>query len=236
MNQTSNHIVLITGTTRGLGKAIAEHFLKTGSLVIGCARTKATLSHPQYVHHLVDLGDSNAIENFFFSIKKELTHLDVLINNAGIAKMNAFALTPIDSMQNMLSINVQGTFHFCQKSIGLLRKSQHPRIINMSSVAVPLRIEGEAVYAASKSAIETLTRILAKELGNFHITCNAIGPSPIATDLIRNVPQKKIDRLIQQQAVKKMATAADIIHLIDFLVHPESDMITGQVIYLGGIS
>lgn len=236
MKLTPDHIVLVTGTTRGLGKSIAEHFLNNGSTVIGCARTKATFFHPQYVHNIVDIGDSKEIENFFFFIKKELTHLDVLVNNAGIAMMNAFALTPIDSMQKMFSINVQGTFYFCQKSIGLLRKSRHPRIINMSSVAVPLRIEGEAVYAASKSAIETLTRILAKELGNFHITCNAIGPSPIATDLIRNVPREKIDRLIQQQAVKKMATAADIIHLIDFLVHPDSDMITGQVIYLGGIS
>jgi 3-oxoacyl-[acyl-carrier protein] reductase len=231
-----NHIALISGTTRGIGRAIAEHLLAMGSVVIGCGRTKATLSHPQYIHHELDLGDPEAVEDFFFEVRGEVTHLDALINNAGIAKMNAFALTPVESVQNIFAVNVYSTFYLSQKAIGLLRRSPHPRIINMSSVAVPLRLEGEAAYAASKSAVEMLTRIIAKELSNFHITCNAIGPSPIATDLIRGVPQDKINRLIQRQAIAKMATVADVIHLVDFLLHPASDMITGQIIYLGGIS
>lgn len=228
--------ILITGTTRGLGKAMAEYFLAHGNTVIGCARTDATILHSQYQHHILDITSAEAIVDFFFSLRKDLKHLDVLINNAGVAKMNAFATTPLESVQKIFAVNVNGTFLFCQKAIGLLRKSLHPRIINMSSVAVPLRLEGEAVYAASKSAVETLTRILAKELGNFNITCNAVGPSPIATDLIKGVGREKIDRLIQQQAIPKMATVDDLVHLVDFLSHPASGMITGQVIYLGGIS
>ncbi len=228
--------VLITGTTRGLGKAMAEHFLTAGASVIGCGRTAQTVTHPRYQHHILDIASIEAVSDFFFALRKELQHLDVLINNAGIARMNAFAMTPMDSVQEIFSVNVNGTFLFCQKAIGLLRKSPHPRIINMSSVAVPLRLEGEAVYAASKSAVEMLTRIIAKELGGFNITCNAIGPSPIATDLIRGVDRDKIAGLIQQQAIKKMATVDDVIHLVDFLCQPASSMITGQIIFLGGVS
>ena len=227
---------LITGTSRGLGKAMAEHFLALGATVVGCARTEKAISHPQYQHHILDVTSAEAVADFFFELRKDLGHLDVLINNAGVAKMNAFAMTPFESVQKIFSVNVTGTFLFCQKALGLLRKAQHPRIINMSSVAVPLRLEGEAVYAASKSAVETLTRIIAKEFGGFHITCNAIGPSPIATDLIKGVGPEKIARLIQQQSIKKMATVDDVVHLADFLAQPASSMITGQVIYLGGIS
>ena len=204
--------------------------------MIGCARTEATLSHPLYSHYKVDIESPKEVSSFFFAIKKEQSHIDVLINNAGIANMNAFATTPIESVQKMFSVNVHGTFLFSQKAISLLRKSKHPRIINMSSIAVPFRLEGEAVYAASKSAVEMLTRIMAKELSIFNITCNAIGPSPIATDLIKGVPEKKIERLVKRQAISQMATAADVIHIIDFLIHPASDAISGQVIYLGGIS
>lgn len=228
--------ILITGTTRGLGKAMAEHFLAMGETVIGCGRTTQAISHPHYHHYILDLASTEAIDDFFFALRKDVNHLDVLINNAGIAKMNAFAMTPIESVQKIFSVNVHATFLFCQKAVGLLRKAKHPRIINMTTVAVPLQLEGEAAYAASKSAVETLTRIIAKELGSFHITCNAIGPSPINTDLIRGVGQDKIASLIQRQAIKRMATVDDVIHLADFLSQPASSMITGQVIYLGGIS
>ncbi|MDP5052350.1 MAG: SDR family oxidoreductase, partial [Congregibacter sp.] len=116
----------------------------------------------------------------------------------------------------------------------LLRRSAHARIVNFSTVAVPLRLEGEALYAASKSAVETLTRIIAKEYGAHGITCNAVGPSPIATALIAGVPKHKIDALINEQAIPKMATEADVINAVKFFLSPDSSMITGQILYLGG--
>lgn len=234
MTQARN--ILITGSSRGLGRALAEHYLNNGDNIYGCARSEGTIEHDNYFHYQVDIASPEDVSNLFFSLRKEIRHLDAIINNAGIASMNAFALTPVESFQKIFNINVQGTFLFCQKAFGLLKRSPHPRIINMSTVAVPLQLEGESIYAASKSAVETLTRIIAKEYGSFGITCNAIGPSPIDTALIKGVAKDKIDTLIKRQAVKKMATEEDVINLSDFFLRPESNMISGQVIYIGGIS
>ena len=234
MSQARN--ILITGSSRGLGKALAEHYLNKGDNVYGCARSAGTIEDDNYFHYQVDIASPEDVNNLFFSLRKEIRQLDAIINNAGIASMNAFALTPVDSFQKIFDINVQGTFLFCQKAFGLLKRSPHPRIINMSTVAVPLQLEGESIYAASKSAVETLTRIIAKEYGSFGITCNAIGPSPIDTALIKGVGKDKIAKLIKRQAIQKMATEEDVINLADFFLRPESKMISGQVIYIGGVS
>lgn len=234
MSQARN--ILITGSSRGLGKALAEHYLNRGDNVYGCARSEGTIEHDNYYHYQVDIASPEDVNNLFFSLRKEIKQLDAIINNAGVASMNAFALTPVESFQKIFDINVQGTFLFCQKAFGLLKRSPHPRIINMSTVAVPLQLEGESIYAASKSAVETLTRIIAKEYGGFGITCNAIGPSPIDTALIKGVAKDKIAKLIKRQAVQKMATEEDVINLADFFLRPESNMISGQVIYIGGVS
>jgi 3-oxoacyl-[acyl-carrier protein] reductase len=101
---------------------------------------------------------------------------------------------------------------------------------------VPLRLEGEAVYAASKSALETFTRIAAREVAPFGITCNAVGPCPIKTTLTAGVPDQKIQAIIDQQAVRRWAVPADVVNVIEFFLRPESSMITGQVVYLGGVS
>ncbi|MEJ2681994.1 MAG: SDR family NAD(P)-dependent oxidoreductase [Gammaproteobacteria bacterium] len=226
---------LITGCSRGLGLAMTEHLLAQGYRVFGCARGESPTEHERYTHFRVDVTDEHAVTQLFRQLRTETKTLTALINNAGIASMNAFALTPSETARRILNVNVEGTMLFCQKALGLLKRAKHPRIVNFTTVAVPLNLAGEAVYAASKSAVETLTRILAKEYGSFSITCNAIGPSPIDTALIRNVPSAKIEALLQQQAVQQKATSADVINLLDFYLRPESDMISGQIVYLGGI-
>lgn len=110
------------------------------------------------------------------------------------------------------------------------------RIINFATVATPLRLEGEAIYAASKAAIVNLTQICAKELSEFGITVNALAPTPIPTDLIKNVPKNKINALLNQQAIKRFGKFDDVLNVIEFYLNEKSDFITGQVIYLGGIN
>jgi 3-oxoacyl-[acyl-carrier protein] reductase len=227
--------ILITGSSRGLGQAMAEHLLDQGHRVFGCARGQASINHPQYYHFEADVTDEASVGELFMALRKITKSLDALINNAGIASMNAFALTPAKTAKAIFDVNVHGTFLFCQKALVFLKKTEHPRIVNFSTVAVPLDLQGEALYAASKSAVESLTRILAKEYGAYGITCNAIGPSPIDTALIKNVPEQKIQALLDRQAVKQKANASDVINLLDFFLQSSSDLISGQVIYLGGI-
>jgi 3-oxoacyl-[acyl-carrier protein] reductase len=113
---------------------------------------------------------------------------------------------------------------------------KYGRIVNFTTVATALRLEGEAIYAASKAAVITLTQVLAREFAPYNITVNAIGPTPIETDLIRSVPSEKIDALIQRQAIRRLGVFSDVSNVIDFFIQPESSFVTGQVVFLGGIS
>jgi 3-oxoacyl-[acyl-carrier protein] reductase len=134
-----------------------------------------------------------------------------------------------------LETNFIGTFLLCREAAKLMRKRKFGRIVNLASVAVPLKLEGEAVYAASKAAILSFTQIAAKELAPFGITVNAVGPTPIQTDLIKSVPEEKIEKLISLQPIARLGKLEDVSNVIDFFIQPESDFITGQVIFLGGV-
>ena len=116
-----------------------------------------------------------------------------------------------------------------------MQKNKFGRIINFSTVAVPLNLEGEAIYASSKCAVEQFTKIFSKEVSSMGVTVNLIGPTPIQTDLIKAVPKVKIDDLLEQQAIKRLGEFEDVINVIDFYIKKESNFITGQTIYLGGV-
>ena len=228
-------ITLITGTSKGIGRFLVEHYTSLGHQVIGCSRNETEYSADNYQHFCLDVCDEKKVKKMFSQIRKNYGRLDILINNAGIASMNHILITPINTVNKILNTNVVGTFLFCREAAKIMKKNLNGRIINFATVATPLKLEGEAIYASSKAAVESLTQVIARELSDFGITINAIGPTPVKTDLIRSVPKEKMDALISMQVIKRYGEFIDISNVIDFFIKPESNFITGQIIYLGGI-
>ena len=228
-------VILISGTRKGIGRYLAEYYLAKGYAVAGCSRRETDLQHPAYSHYRLDVADEDAVVKMVREVSKKYGSIDVLINNAGIAMMNHFLLTPMKKMDEITRTNYYGTFLLTREVAKKMMLRKSGRIINFSSVAVPLALEGEAVYASMKSAIETFTKISAKELGEYNITVNAVAPTPVETDLIKNVPADKIAALLQKQAIKRLAVYEDISNVSDFFIDDKSSFITGQIIYLGGV-
>jgi len=228
-------IFLITGTSRGIGRKLAEYYLDKGHSVYGCSKSKNNLTHKNYVHFTLDITDEDSVYSLFWELKKNRNCLDVLINNAAIASMNHSLLTPISTVRKILETNVTGTFIFSREAVKIMKKNNSGRIINFVTFAIPFKLEGEAIYAASKAAVVTLTEILSREYATFGITVNAIAPPATKTDLIKGVSDEKINSLLNRQSIHRYGTAEEIANVIDFLIRPESGMINGQIIYMGGV-
>src|SRR5436190_8056641 len=212
-----------------------EHYVGKGYRVFGCSRSPSEGKFANYRHYRLDVADESAVKKMFAEIRKTEKRLDVLINNAGVASMNHSLLTPMTTVNKIIQTNFIGTFLLCREAARLMQAHRYGRIVNFASVAVPLKLEGEAIYAASKAAVISLTQVLAREFAEFGITVNAVGPTPIKTDLIRGVPPEKLEVLISRQAIKRYGEMRDVIQVIDFFINPASDFVTGQVIFLGGV-
>ncbi len=228
-------VILITGTRKGIGKELAEYYLSLGCNVIGCSRGPGTIVNSGYRHYELDVSNEKNVVKMVRAVKKEFGRIDILLNNAGIASMNHFLTTPYQTVQNIFNTNFFGTFLFSREVSKVMMRQKFGRIVNYTTVASALRLEGEAIYAASKGAIENFTQTISKEVAPYNITVNAIGPTPVETDLIKAVPKDKIADLLDKQAIKRFGTFEDIKNVIDFFIDDKSNFITGQIIYLGGI-
>jgi 3-oxoacyl-[acyl-carrier protein] reductase len=235
MTMSDRPVTLVTGTRKGIGRHLAEHYARQGHRVIGCSRQEADWSHENYVHVLADVADEQSVKDLFGRVRRDYGRVDHLINNAGIASMNHSLLTPYATLRRVTDTNLGGTFLFSREAAKMMQRVRYGRIINFTTVAVALKLEGEAAYVASKAAVQALTQVMAHELGGFGITVNAIGPVPIETDLIRAVPKDKIAALLQRQAIKRLGTCEDVANVCDFFLKRESAFLTGQIIYLGGV-
>jgi 3-oxoacyl-[acyl-carrier protein] reductase len=214
---------------------MAEHYLQTGWRVTGCSRGPASIEHPNYHHYQLDVIDERPLAEMIRYTAR--THgLDALINNAGIAAMNHLLLASASSARNIFNTNVIGPFLAIREAGKCMQRAGSGRIINFSTVAVPLNLEGEALYAASKAALESLTRIAARELAPWNITVNAVGPGPLPTDLTREVPEASLQALSKRLPLQSQGTVEDVLQVTDFFLHPRSACISGQTLYLGGVS
>lgn len=230
-------VMMITGTRKGIGRFLAERYLQQGYIVAGCSREPLGEPLPgNYHHYCVDVADEKAVVEMVRDVAKKVGSISVLVNNAGIASMNHLLLTPLATVRRVFGTNVFGTFVAMREVAKIMTAAKYGRIVNFATVATPLNLEGEAAYAASKAAVESLTRVAARELAPFNVTVNAVGPTPVLTDLIRTVPKQKMDALIATQAIRRMGEHRDVANVIDFFISRQSDFVTGQTIYLGGIN
>lgn len=228
-------MIVVTGTRKGIGREIALHFLNKGYRVAGCSRGEPSINHDSYMHFMLDIANEREVVNMVRTVGTKFGRIHALVNNAGLASMNHFLTTPAHTVEKLFRTNFLGTFLFTREVAKQMMRYKQGRIVNFSTVAVPLRLSGEAIYASSKSAVEEMTYVSAKELGPYGITVNAIGPSPVKTDLIKAVPQNKLDELLSAQSIRRFGEFRDVINVIDFFLLPNSDFVTGQVIYLGGV-
>jgi 3-oxoacyl-[acyl-carrier protein] reductase len=232
----SIRVLLITGTRKGIGKYLAEYYTSKGFHVIGCSRNPIDFELTNYQHFCLDVSDESKVKQMFSEIRKTFGRLDVLINNAAInLSISPAMLIPVSAVLESLQVNFIGTFLMSRESVKLMKKQSFGRIINFGSMAVRHEVPGESIYTASKAAVITFSRVFAKEIYNFGITCNVIAPSAIKTDLSGAVNAEALSDVLQRNASHTFAQMEDISNMTDWILRPESHMITGQVIYLGGV-
>jgi 3-oxoacyl-[acyl-carrier protein] reductase len=226
--------MVITGTRTGLGRGMAEHFVKKGYFVAGCSRGASTLEVEGYQHAQVDVGDERQVRQWIRSLQNEYRRIDVLVCNAGLAPAALLlTMTAGEILGPLLRTNVSGTYYTCREVAKVMIMQKFGRIITVSSMAVGLHEEGTSAYSASKSAIVEMTKVLAKELAPLGVTCNVIAPSMIITDAVKALGDAVIARALEKLTIKRTLTIEEVCNVISFFAAPDSVCITGQVIHMG---
>lgn len=233
MTEGARRLALVTGSATGVGRHLAERLLADGYAVVGCSRREAEWSHPDYTHLPADVTSEDDVQRVMQFVADHEAPLAAVVNNAAAASMNHAMLTPMSTWEKLIATNLMATVMISREAVKQMRKTGG-RIVNVSSVAVPLRLEGHAAYAASKAAMHSFAQVFAREVASFGITVNIVGAPPIETDMIRGVPQDKIDKLLDSLPIKRLGTVEDVANAVEFFLRPESSGLTGQVLYIGG--
>ncbi len=231
MSSEAVDTVVVTGASRGLGAHCAVRLHERGYRVVGLGR-KALKDSP-FEMRLADVADSASVNSALGDLRRDKS-VFALINAAGIASMNLVITTPPETVRRIIETNLIGTIFCCQAIAPALVKRGGGRIINFSTLGVPLAIKGEAVYIASKAGVEGFSRAFAREMAPHGVTVNTIAPGPIDTALIGNVPREKIDDVVGRQLIPRQGEPKDVWNIVSLLLSAESSMITGQTIHVGG--
>ncbi len=243
MAPTNNQTAIVTGSSRGIGAAIAERLAKDGFNVIvnysgkaeeaDALTKKIAAAGGRALAVQADVADPVAVKNLFDRAEAEFGGVDVLVNNAGIMPLAKFADSDDALFERTIAVNLKGTFNGLREAARRLRAGG--RIVNFSSSVVGLYQPSYGVYAATKGAVEAMTHVLANELRGRNITVNAIAPGPTATDLfLKGKPQQVIDHLTKLAPLERLGQPDDIAATVAFLAGPDGSWINGQVLRANG--
>ncbi len=225
-------MIIVTGASRGLGRAVTERLIDSGQEVLGLSRE---IEDSPFNSIACDVSDYEEVKSVAIELKKGKKEISGLVNAAGIATMNLAVTTPPSMTQKLIQTNLLGTIHCCQIFAPLLIRKKAGSIINFSTIAVALGLKGESIYAASKAGVEGFSRAFAREMADFNIRVNCVAPGPIKTDLLKGVSDEQIDAIVSQQVLRKMFLPRDVCDLCEFLLSSKSSSLSGQVLNVGGV-
>ncbi len=239
----SGRTALVTGASRGIGRACAVLLARQGARVVLAARDEELLGEVAAdiaasggeAHVMaLDLADHEKIPVAVRQLPKEFAAVDILVNNAGITADNLLARMTLEQWQRVLDVNLTGVFVLTKALVRGMMRRRHGRIVSVSSVAGVLGNAGQANYAASKAGLIGFSKSLARELLSRGITANVVAPGFIETDMTAAMPEGAGDRFLEQYGVVRLGTVDDIAPAVLFLSSDEASYITGEVLSVGG--
>ena len=225
-------MIIVTGASRGLGKAIVERLSKKGENVIGLTRSKENLKIDSIQ---CDVSEYLSVKSAARKVKLMKKPLKAFINAAGVASMNMAVTTDEITVQKQIQTNLVGTIYCCQLFAPIMLRQKKGCFINFSTLAVKLALKGESIYAASKAGVEVFSRTFAKEMADFNIRVNCIAPGPIRTDLLKGITDAQIQKITSQQIMPKQFQKSDVCDLVELLLDEKASSLSGQVLNLGGV-
>ncbi len=231
---------IVTGAAKGIGKSIALQLCADGFFVVlidvdkeaGISLEKEIGSDFSHFIH-ANINDEKSVQQLFEEAKNSYGSIDLLVNNAGIIRDKMIWKMSLDEFDEVVSVNLKGTWIMCREAAKIMKEQTFGRIINIASRAW-LGNPGQSNYAASKAGVIGLTRVLALELGRYNVLVNAVAPGLIDTPLTQNLEASVREKLIQAQPTKTIGKPEDVANAVSFLANEKTQFITGQVLYVDG--
>lgn len=241
MSDFSGQTVIVTGGTRGIGRAVSEAFLAVGAAVIAvyadnddAANTFKDAAGERLHLMKLDVSDAGTVETFFRDFQEKYNALHVLVNNAGIRRDSVLAMMSPEDWQRVIDVNLTGTYNMCKFAVQTMMGGRYGRIVNITSPCGRFGFEGQANYAASKAGIVAMTRSLSKETAKRKITANCVSPGFVSTELINDLPEELVAEYKKSVPLKRFAEPSEIAHAVLFLAGKEAAYITGATLEVTG--
>jgi len=230
-------VALVTGASRGIGQAISLQLKDDGYRVLGTATTSSGIKSlkDKGIEGLeLDLNSPNSKETFWQEIESREVNISILINNAGITRDNIVLRMSDNDWQDIMNVNLNGTFYLTKKILKMMLKLKWGRVINITSTSASIGNKGQSNYSAAKAGVEAFTKSLAREVGKRNITINSIAPGFISTDMTEQNDAVNSEDLMNEIPLGRFGKPEEVAHLASFLCSEEASYITGQILHING--